>query len=159
MASLWSNANDVSIEIPTTEEIVGVTFYIIVVKISDFKWKVKHRYSEFYTLHNQLIIEHGVSKDILPSKKVIGTKNEHFIKSRRKALEEYLRKIFTFLRRTMPKEFVEFLDFHIYDIYFLLKDLSLKCFAESDFILSSTRVYTLKTIEVCYYHSVIIYLC
>ncbi|KAF7267520.1 hypothetical protein GWI33_019261 [Rhynchophorus ferrugineus] len=109
MASLWSNANDVSIEISTTEEIVGVTFYIIVVKISDFKWKVKHRYSEFYTLHNQLVTEHGVSKDILPSKKVI--------------------------------------DFHIYDIYFLLKDLSLKCFAESDFVLSSTRVYTLKTLE------------
>ncbi|XP_076261026.1 nischarin-like [Rhynchophorus ferrugineus] len=147
MASLWSNANDVSIEISTTEEIVGVTFYIIVVKISDFKWKVKHRYSEFYTLHNQLVTEHGVSKDILPSKKVIGTKNEHFIENRRKALEEYLQRIFTFLRRTMPKEFVEFLDFHIYDIYFLLKDLSLKCFAESDFVLSSTRVYTLKTLE------------
>ncbi|XP_030748701.1 nischarin-like [Sitophilus oryzae] len=147
MACLWSNSNEVLIQIPLTEEIDNVTFYQISVKVGEIKWNVKHRYSEFYNLHNQLITDHGVSKDILPSKKVIGNKSEPFIENRRKALEKYVQKIFIFLRQTMPKIFVDFLDFHLYDIYFLLQDLSLLCFTKGDLILSSSRVYSFKPIE------------
>lgn len=147
MACLWYNQNQTYIEIPVTEEVANVTYYIILVSVGEIKWKVKHRYSEFFNLHNKLVGDHGVSKDILPSKKVIGNKCESFIESRRRALEEYLQKILIFLKRTMPKVFVEFLDFHLYDIYFLLKDLSSKCFAEADFILSSSKMYTFTPLE------------
>ena len=149
MAYLWCNQNEANLNIPTTEEIASVTYYVITISIGEVKWKVKHRYSEFFNLHNQLVTEHGVSKDILPSKKVIGNKCDVFIETRRKALEEYLQKVFIFLKRTMPNIFVQFLDFHLYDIYFLLQNLSSKCFAEADFILSSTKVFTFNTLEVC----------
>ncbi|KAL1492372.1 hypothetical protein ABEB36_010628 [Hypothenemus hampei] len=147
MASLWRNQNETSILIPTTKEFSNVTYYIIRVCVGEVKWTVKHRYKEFFNLHNKLVADHGVSKDILPSKKVIGNKSNQFIETRRKALEEYLQKILIFLKRTMPKVFVEFLDFHVYDIYFLLQELTLKCSAEIDFIVSSTKTFTMTPLE------------
>lgn len=148
MACLWRNQNETRIEIRDTEEFTNVTYYIILVAVGEVNWKVKHRYNEFFNLHNKLVTDHGVSKDILPSKKVIGNKSNHFIETRRKALEEYLQTVLTFLKWTMPKIFIEFLDFHVYDIYFLLQELSLKCFTESDFILSSTKTFCLTPLEV-----------
>ncbi|XP_050314481.1 nischarin [Anthonomus grandis grandis] len=147
MSFLWYNQKEINIEIPLTEEYTNITYYIIQVTVGEIKWKVKHRYNDFYTLHNKLVIDHGVSKDILPSKKVIGNKTNQFIEMRKKGLEEYLQRILVFLKRTMPKTFVHFLDFHLYDIYFLLQDLSLKCFAESDFVLSSTKSLNFTPLE------------
>ncbi|XP_066259019.1 nischarin [Euwallacea similis] len=147
MACLWHHQTETTLEIPSTELFSNVTYYIILVTVGEVKWKVKHRYKDFYNLHNRLVLDHGVSKDILPSKKVIGNKSNEFVESRRNALEKYLQKILTFLKRMMPKVFVEFLDFHLYDIYFILQELSLKCYAEADFILSSTKTYTLTPLE------------
>lgn len=148
MACFWLNQNECRIEIPTTDEVNGVTYYKIQVSIGDIQWKVEHRYSEFFEIHNQLIQEHGISKDLLPSKKVIRNKNPTFIETRRKGLEEYLQKILTFLKKTMPKSLVEFLHFNLYDIYFLLHDLSLKLFLEADDILLSKKSYSFTTLEV-----------
>lgn len=151
MACLWHNQNETSIHIPSTEQFSNITYYVIVITVGETTWKVRHRYNDFYNLHNKLVADHGVSKDILPSKKVIGNKTNQFIETRRKALEEYLQKILVFLKWTMPKTFVEFLDFHLYDIYFLLQELSAKCEAEADFILSSTKTYTLTPLEVSWF--------
>lgn len=148
MACLWRNQSRSSIEIPSTEEFSNVTYYVIHVIVGEVKWKVKHRYNDFFRLHSKLVVDHGISKDILPSKKVIGNKSNEFIESRRRALEEYLQNILVFLKRTMPKVFVEFLNFHVYDIYFLLQELSVKCFAEADFILSTTRTFSMSPLEV-----------
>ncbi|CAH1103202.1 unnamed protein product [Psylliodes chrysocephalus] len=147
MACFWLNAKETTINIFTTEEINNVTYYNIKVSVGDCNWKVAHRYNEFYELHNQLVIDHGVSKDILPSKKVIRNKCPIFIESRRKGLEEYLQKTLVFLKRTMPKSFVEFLEFNLYDIFFLLQDLSAKLFLESDQILSSKSTYFFTVLE------------
>lgn len=148
MACFWSQQNDCRIEIPSTDEVNSVTYYKIQISIGDIQWKVDHRYSEFFDVHNQLIQEHGISKDLLPSKKVIGNKTPSFIESRRQGLEEYLQKILVFLKKTMPKILVDFLHFNHYDIYFLLHDLSTKLFLEADEILLSHKPYTFTTLEV-----------
>ncbi|ENN74261.1 hypothetical protein D910_03526 [Dendroctonus ponderosae] len=70
MACLWRNQNRSSIEIPSTEEFSSVTYYVIHVTVGEVKWKVKHRYNDFFNLHSKLVVDHGVSKDILPSKKL-----------------------------------------------------------------------------------------
>lgn len=148
MAFFWLQQNDSKIEIPSAEETNGVTYYKIKVYIGDIQWKVDHRYSEFFELHNQLIQEHGISRDLLPSKRVLRNKSPTFIENRRKGLEEYIQKILAFLKKTMPKVFVDFLHFNVYDIYFLLLDLSSKLFLEADEILFSRKPYTFTTLEV-----------
>ncbi|CAG9828756.1 unnamed protein product [Diabrotica balteata] len=142
MACFWYNQRETTINIFSTKEVNNVTFYNITVTVGDFHWTVEHRYSEFYDLHNQLVIDHGVSKEILPCKKVIRNKCPTFIEARRKGLEEYLQKILIFLKRTMPKIFVDFLEFNLYDIFFLLQDLSTKLFKNSDTILTKPSVMT-----------------
>lgn len=148
MACFWFNQNETKLEIPFTEEVANIIFYKIQVQVGDFKWIVLHRYSEFHDLQYHLVVDHGVSKDILPSKKVIRNKCPEFIERRRKGLEDYLQKIFVFLKRTMPKILVDFLNFNIYDSFFLLQDLSTKCFLEADYVLSTNKPYNISTFKV-----------
>ncbi|XP_019865926.1 nischarin isoform X3 [Aethina tumida] len=147
MASFWNNYNETVIDITGVEEISNITYYIIRVTVGDIKWTVSHRYNDFFEMHNKLVIDHGVSKDILPSKKVIRNKCPVFIETRRKGLENYLKNVLHYLKRTMPKIFVKFLDFHLYDVFFLLQDMADKLFNEADSILDSTKSYTLTPIE------------
>lgn len=148
MACFWLSQSETKIKIPVTEEIGAVTYYKIQVNVSGIIWTVCHRYSEFYDLHNQLVTDHGVSKDILPPKKVIRNKDPSFIESRRQGLEAYLRSVLNYLKITMPRIFVEFLEFHIYDIFFLLHHLAAKLFVEADLVLSSTKSYAFNPLQV-----------
>lgn len=148
MACFWLHQHETSVGIPETEEIANVTFYNIEVTVGSVSWHVSRRYSEFFEMHNQLIVNHGVVKDILPPKKVIRNKCPIFIEIRRKGLEEYLQTVLMYLNRTMPKIFVEFLDFHVYDIFFLLQNLALQFFNEADSVLSTTKSYTFNPLQV-----------
>ncbi|XP_060537467.1 nischarin isoform X2 [Cylas formicarius] len=69
MACLLLRHNETDVQIPTTEEVESITFYKIIVRVGEVSWKVDRRYNEFHILHNQLVADHGISKDILPSKK------------------------------------------------------------------------------------------
>lgn len=148
MACFWLNQAETKVNIPSTEEIGAVVYYKIEINVSDVSWYVLKRYSEFYDLHTQLISDHGVSKDLLPPKKVIGNKTPEFIESRRHGLENYLKSVLNYLKITMPRVFVEFLDFHVYDICFLLRTLAAKLFVEADSILSTTNSYILNPLQV-----------
>ncbi|KAJ9599010.1 hypothetical protein L9F63_010467 [Diploptera punctata] len=86
--------------------------------------------------------DHGVAKDILPPKKVIGNKEPTFIEKRRAALELYLSSVVNFLQRAMPRELALFLDFHRYDILFLLQNLAMQFFEEGDSLLQNSTSYT-----------------
>ncbi|XP_033216816.1 nischarin-like [Belonocnema kinseyi] len=147
MACLLFNQEDVDIKIPSSETVDSVTFYTIEVRIASIKWTVKHRYSEFADLHEILVAEHCVEKDILPPKKLIGNKNEVFVEKRRVGLEVYLNAVYNYLNKAMPREFALFLDLHVYDIFFLLQNMALQFFTEGDALLQSSKSYTFNPIQ------------
>lgn len=148
MACFWLQQNETRINIPQVEEIGTVTYYKIEINIADIQWTVMHRYNDFLDLHNLLVIEHGVAKDILPPKKAIRNKCPVFIETRRKGLENYLKTILNYLKRTMPRIFVEFLDFHLYDIFFLLQSLAFQFYFEGDSVLLSSKPYSFNPLQV-----------
>lgn len=152
MACFWLNPDDVEINIPNVEIDNNVIYYVVEIKMNELKWSVKHRYNDFYDLHQTLIVDHGVSKDSLPPKKVINNKCPEFIQMRKEGLETYLRNILNYLKRTMPRIFTNFLDFHHFDTFFLLQSLAFLLYSESDNILRTTSRYTFDILQVCLNH-------
>ncbi|XP_044764951.1 nischarin [Coccinella septempunctata] len=148
MACFWVNAQGTTVKIPTTLEKEGVTLYEIKISVGDIFWIVTHRYNDFFELHTKLVNDHGVAKDILPSKKLIRSKCPQFIDTRRKGLELYLQKLLKFLKLTMPRIFLEFLNFHVYDVYFLLQSLALKFYSGAESYISTTNSYNFTTLEI-----------
>lgn len=148
MACFWVTSHETTAKIPTTLEKDGVTLYEIKISVGDTFWMVTHRYNDFFELHTKLVNDHGVVKDILPSKKLIRSKCPQFIDTRRKGLEIYLQKVLKFLKLTMPRVFLEFLDFHVYDVYFLLQTLAFKFYSEAEICLNSTNSYNFTTLQV-----------
>ena len=120
----------VYIRIPEVVTEDGVTQYVIVVEVGSVQYKVKHRYSKFETMHSKLV-EDGVEKDLLPPKKLLGSKDPAFIMKRRKDLETYLQTVFHFFEKNIPQTLAEFLDFPVYDIHYILQQLACQ-FHESD---------------------------
>lgn len=145
----YRNESTVDVVEATTKD--NVTFYKIIVKVGFIQWNVLHRYSDFVDLHERLVNDHGVAKDLLPPKKVIRNKTPKFVEQRREALNEYLKNVFNYLKLTMPTEFAHFLDFQMYDIYFLLQDLAKKLFLEGDKLLESEKSHKFTLLEVCIY--------
>lgn len=127
----------------------SVTYYKITVTVGSVQWDVYHRYSDFVELHDRLVADHGVAKELLPPKKVIRNKTPKFVEKRREALNDYLKDVFNYLKPTMPTEFAHFLDFHLYDIFFLLQDLAKKLFLEGDMLLQNEDIHVLTPLEVC----------
>ncbi|XP_043268514.1 nischarin [Venturia canescens] len=147
MACLLSNPENIEITIPSVETLDGVTYYNIEVRIAEVKWKLKHRYNEFAELHEYLVTEHCVEKDILPPKKLIGNKSETFIEKRRIALESYLNAVYHYLKKTMPREFVLFLYLHQYDIFFILQNMALVFFTQGDSLLELSKSYAFTPLQ------------
>ncbi|XP_075871500.1 sorting nexin-14-like isoform X2 [Nelusetta ayraudi] len=57
-------------------------------------WSVYRRYVEFYVLESKLTEFHGTFADAqLPSKRIIGPKNQEFLASKREEFEEYLQRL------------------------------------------------------------------
>lgn len=147
MACFWLKQHETTVKIPSIQEKDGIIYYKIHVAVGDVKWEVLHRYNDFFELHSHLMVDHGISKDILPAKKVIGSKSPEFIEIRRKGLESYLIKVLNFLKLTMPRIFIEFLNFHYYDVFFLLQSLAVKFYTHADNILSVSNKFNFNIIE------------
>lgn len=148
MSSFLNHKDDSSVDISETCIKDNVTYYKISVKVGPNTWNVLHRYSDFVELHDKVVADHGVAKDLLPPKKVIRNKTPKFIEHRREGLREYLRSIFHYLKLTMPFEFVHFLDFHLYDIFFLLQDMAKRFFIEGDRLLQIDAPHHFTPLEV-----------
>lgn len=147
MSSFVTYRNDSSVNIVDANTKDNVTFYKIVVKVGHVQWNVFHRYSDFVELHEKLVGDHGVAKDLLPPKKVIRNKTPKFVEQRREALNEYLKNVFKYLLLTMPSEFAHFLNFHLYDIFFLLQDLAKKLFWEGDKLLENEKSHKFNLLQ------------
>lgn len=147
MACFLQNGDDTKITIPRIQETEKCTLYEIQVEIGDIHWTVLHRYNDFVQLHEVLVTEHGVAKDLLPPKKVIGNKERSFIEKRRGGLENYLMMVVRYLQKTMPKELVVFLSFPEYDILFLLQNMAVQFFLQGESLLMRSRGHTFNTLQ------------
>lgn len=121
------------------------------------------RYNDFAELHEKLVSEHCVEKDILPPKKLIGNKCEAFVEKRRQSLEIYLNAVYNYLKKAMPRELAVFLDLHVYDIYFLLQSMALEFFTNGNTLLQSSSykfnpVQVINIIYSLYFYSMQIYI-
>lgn len=125
----------------------NVTYYKITVKVGSVNWHVMHRYNDFVELHDKLVSDHGVGKELLPPKKVIRNKTPKFVEQRREALNVYLKEVLNYLKLSMPYEFAHFLDFHKYDIFFLLTDLAKTLYLEGDNLLENAKCYKFTPLE------------
>ncbi|CAG5014683.1 unnamed protein product [Parnassius apollo] len=141
----YRNESTVSIDEACTKD--SVTYYKITVKVGPVHWTVLHRYSDFDELHDKLVSDHGVAKELLPPKKVLRNKTPKFIEQRREALSDYLKNVFNYLRLSMPTIFAHFLDFHLYDIFFLLQDLAKKLFLDGDKLLQNEKSHKFSPME------------
>ncbi|XP_011299723.1 nischarin [Fopius arisanus] len=147
MACLLLNSESIQIKIPSIETIDGITYYVVEVRINEVVWTLKHRYNEFAELHEILVSEHCVEKEILPPKKLIGNKSEAFIEKRRQGLEMYLNSVYNYLKKTMPRDLATFLDLHVYDIFFLLQNMALQFFSEGETLLQGNKSYTFTPVQ------------
>ena len=116
----------VNLTIPEVVTEDGVTIYLVHVEVGEVSYHVSHRYSEFEAMHYKLV-EEGVEKDLLPPKKLLGNKDPAFIMKRRRDLETYLQTVYHFLEKNLSNALAEFLQFPVYDIYYVLQDLASQC--------------------------------
>lgn len=130
MACFQLHIPETTIHIPANRSQQGVTYYTIHVSVGPHSWTVSHRYREFRELHERLVAEHGIAKELLPPKKVLGNRAAAFLEQRQRALELYLQQVLTGLQSAMCREFVEFLHFNRYDIVYLLQDMAQRFFLQ-----------------------------
>lgn len=147
MSTFINHKEDSSLSVNETCTKENVTYYKITVKVGSVQWSVFHRYSDFVELHERLVSDYAVAKELLPPKKVIRNKTAKFIEQRREALCSYLQNVFNYLRLTMPTILATFLDFHLYDIFYILQVLAKKFFLEGDKLLENEKSYKFTPIE------------
>ncbi|XP_030882287.1 nischarin-like [Leptonychotes weddellii] len=90
------------------------TVYIIQVTDGSHEWTVKHRYSDFYDLHEKLVAERKIDKNLLPPKKIIGKNSRSLVEKREKDLEVYLQTLLAAFPGVAPSVLAHFLHFHLY---------------------------------------------
>uniref|UniRef100_A0A9L0RKC3 Nischarin n=1 Tax=Equus caballus TaxID=9796 RepID=A0A9L0RKC3_HORSE len=90
------------------------TVYIIQVTDGSHEWTVKHRYSDFHDLHEKLVAERKIDKNLLPPKKIIGKNSRSLVEKREKDLEVYLQTLLAAFPGVAPRVLAHFLHFHYY---------------------------------------------
>ncbi|XP_066932916.1 nischarin-like [Clytia hemisphaerica] len=89
-------------------------------------WFVFKRYKEFYNLHQKLIKQYKIPKDLLPPRKITNNMAKETLENRREALEHYLQKLLnscnTGVRRS--EDLAEFLDVKSHDVPHVTHDLT-----------------------------------
>lgn len=124
MALYVFSKSRIEVCIPFSEREEECTVYVIKITLGHVWWLVKHRYRNFDLLHQQLVLNHGLRKDLLPAKKLIGNKDPEFVERRRADLEIYLKKIVQFLEKALPIEICSFLEFEEYEVYSLVRKIA-----------------------------------
>lgn len=83
-------------------------------------------------MHEKLQQDIAIAKDLLPGKKIL--KDSKFLEQRRLDLEKYLQTVTSIVQQlpVMPLKLVEFLDFHQFDVVFMLQKMALDLSRKSD---------------------------
>lgn len=148
MACLLENDNNFSVSIPSHETKNNVTYYTINITVGSVSWTVSHRYKDFVELHEVLISDHCIAKEMLPQKKLIGNRDPEFVEKRKTNLEIYLRTVVSYLQKAMPMVLVKFLDFDKYDITYILQSMAQKFYVDGDSHLRKSSEYTFNPLFV-----------
>lgn len=135
--------------IPFTEKEEDFNVYVIKITLGEVWWLVKHRYKSFDLLHQQLVTNHGLRKDLLPAKKILGNKDPEFIERRRADLEIYLKKIVQFLEKALPPELCSFFEFEEYEVYSLVRKLASELYLNAETKFLSGKPISMNPLQVC----------
>uniref|UniRef100_A0A8C0AT27 Nischarin n=1 Tax=Buteo japonicus TaxID=224669 RepID=A0A8C0AT27_9AVES len=121
--------------------------YIIQVSVGNHQWTVKHRYSDFHDLHEKLVSEKKIDKNLLPPKKIIGKNSKSLVEKRQKELEVYLQTLLVKFPVTTPKVLSHFLHFHLYEINGITAALAEELFHKGEQLLMAGEVFTIRPLQ------------
>uniref|UniRef100_A0A8C5T8I1 Nischarin n=1 Tax=Malurus cyaneus samueli TaxID=2593467 RepID=A0A8C5T8I1_9PASS len=121
--------------------------YIIQVSVGNHQWTVKHRYSDFHDLHEKLVSEKKIDKNLLPPKKIIGKNSKSLVEKRQKDLEIYLQTLLLKFPVTAPKVLSHFLHFHLYEINGITAALAEELFHKGEQLLMAGEVFTIRPLQ------------
>ncbi|KAM6325190.1 nischarin isoform 2-T2 [Podargus strigoides] len=130
-----------------SELVETYTVYIIQVSVGSHQWTVKHRYSDFHDLHEKLVSEKKIDKNLLPPKKIIGKNSKSLVEKRQKELEVYLQTLLVKFPVTTPKVLSHFLHFHLYEINGITAALAEELFHKGEQLLMAGEVFTIRPLQ------------
>uniref|UniRef100_A0A2K6KEL8 Nischarin n=1 Tax=Rhinopithecus bieti TaxID=61621 RepID=A0A2K6KEL8_RHIBE len=123
------------------------TVYIIQVTDGSHEWTVKHRYSDFHDLHEKLVAERKIDKNLLPPKKIIGKNSRSLVEKREKDLEVYLQKLLAAFPGVTPRVLGHFLHFHFYEINGITAALAEELFEKGEQLLGAGEVFAIGPLQ------------
>ncbi|XP_073500525.1 nischarin isoform X2 [Phyllobates terribilis] len=135
------------VKIIGSELVENYTVYIIEVYTGVYNWTVKHRYSDFYDLHEKLIAENKIERNLLPPKKMIGKNSKSLVEKRQKDLEVYLQALLTAFPISVPKVLSQFLHFHLYEIHGIAAVLAEELFHNGEQLLVAGEVFHMRPLQ------------
>ncbi|XP_060621846.2 nischarin isoform X2 [Anolis sagrei] len=130
-----------------SELVENYTVYIIQVSVGSHHWIVKHRYSDFHDLHEKLVSEKKVDKNLLPPKKIIGKNSKSLVEKRQKELEIYLQTLLVTFPLAAPKVLSQFLHFHLYEIIGITAALAEELFHKGEQLLMAGEVFNIRPLQ------------
>ncbi|XP_048813326.1 nischarin isoform X2 [Lagopus muta] len=136
-----------SAQVLGSELVETYTVYIIQVSVGSHQWTVKHRYSDFHDLHEKLVSEKKIDKNLLPPKKIIGKNSKSLVEKRQKELEVYLQTLLVKFPVTVPKVLSHFLHFHFYEINGITAALAEDLFHKGEQLLMAGEVFTIRPLQ------------
>ncbi|XP_014460478.1 nischarin isoform X1 [Alligator mississippiensis] len=130
-----------------SELVENYTVYIIQVSVGSHQWTVKHRYSDFHDLHEKLVSEKKIDKNLLPPKKIIGKNSKTLVEKRQKELEIYLQTLLIKFPMAAPKVLSCFLHFHLYEINGITAGLAEELFHRGEQLLMAGEVFSIRPLQ------------
>ncbi|XP_026023023.1 nischarin isoform X2 [Astatotilapia calliptera] len=130
-----------------SELVENYTVYIIDVTDGQHRWTVKHRYSDFYDLHEKLTAEKKVDRRLLPPKKILGKNSKSLVERRQKELELYLQTLLQQFPQVTPTPLTNFLHFHLYEINGITAALAEELFHKGEQLLQAGEVFSLRPLQ------------
>ncbi|XP_010641493.1 nischarin [Fukomys damarensis] len=123
------------------------TVYIIQVTDGSHEWTVKHRYSDFHDLHEKLVAEKKIDKNLLPPKKIIGKNSRSLVEKREKDLEVYLQTLLAAFPGVAPRVLAHFLHFHFYEINGITAALAEELYEKGEQLLGAGEVFAIGPLQ------------
>ncbi|XP_045435060.1 nischarin isoform X12 [Pipistrellus kuhlii] len=123
------------------------TVYIIQVTDGNHEWTVKHRYSDFHDLHEKLVAEKKIDKNLLPPKKIIGKNSRSLVEKREKDLEVYLQTLLATFPGVAPRVLAHFLHFQFYEVNGITATLAEELFEKGEQLLGAGEVFAMRPLQ------------